>query len=170
MKRLLTVLCVAGLFFGCGGGGGDSAEYSAPADTPERVLIQVEAPEPLEVPAPVEVASDTDWEAKSHNKDIEIIGVLNVINPIAAYITAGFEQYGDRFSETLQEEWADTQAQLTAALTLYESCKERRSSGQYDKQLFLDMEEVWQGLVKTGVAGVRTNQMVDSEVKRITAT
>jgi len=155
---------------GCGGGGGDSAEYSEAPQAPERVLIQVEAPEPLEVPEPVEVASDTDWESKSHNKNIEIIGVLNVINPVAAYITAGFEQYGDRFSETLQEEWADTQVQLTAALTLYESCKERRSASQYDKQLFLDMEEVWQLLVKTGVAGMRTKSMVDSEVKRITAT
>jgi len=96
--------------------------------------------------------------------------VLNVINPVAAYITAGFEQYGDRFSDTLQEEWGDTQAQLTAAPTLYESCKERRSAGQFDKQLFLDMEEVWQLLVKTGVAGVRTKSMIDSEVKKITAT
>jgi hypothetical protein len=124
----------------------------------------------LEVPDPVEVASDTDWKSRCHNKDIEIIGVLNIINPVAAYITAGFEQYGDRFSETLKEEWADTQVQLTAALTLYESCKERRTAGQFDKQLFLDMEEVWQLLVKTGVAGVRTKSMVDSEAKKITAT
>ena len=170
MKGLLTVLCVGGLLVGCGGGGGDTAEYSESAQAPERVLIQVEAPEPLATPDPVEVSSDTDWEARVHNKDIEIIGVLNVINPIAAYITVGFEQYGDRFSDTLNEEWADTQVQLTAAMTLYESCKERRAAGQYDKQLFLDMEEVWQLLVKTGVAGVRTKQMVDSEVKRMTAT
>ena len=170
MKGLLTVLCVAGLLVGCGGGGGDTADYAETAQAPERVLIQVEAPEPLAAPEPVEVSSDTDWEARTHNKDIEIIGVLNVINPIAAYITAGFEQYGDRFSDTLNEEWGDTQTQLTAALTLYESCKERRSAGEYDKQLFLDMEEVWQLLVKTGVAGVRTKSMVDSEVKRLTAT
>ena len=170
MKGLLTVLCVAGLMVGCGGGGGDTAEYSEATQAPERALIQVEAPEPMAVPEPVEVASDTDWEARAHNKDIEIIEVLNIINPVAAYIAAGFEQYGDRFSETLQEEWVDTQAQLTAALTLYESCKERRSAGQHDKQLFLDMEEVWQLLVKTGVAGVRTKSMIDSEVKRLTAT
>ena len=95
---------------------------------------------------------------------------LNVINPVAAYITAGFDQYGDRFSDVLNEEWGDTQVQLTAALTLYESVKQRRDAGEFDKQLFLDMEEVWQLLVKTGVAGVRTKSMVDSESKRITGT
>jgi hypothetical protein len=164
------VLCISGLLTGCGGGGGDAGEYSETAQAPERVLIQVEAPEPLPMPEPVEVSSDTDWEARVHNKDIEIIGVLNVINPVAAYITAGFEQYGDRFSDTLDEEWGDTQAQFNAALALYESCKERSAAGDYDKKLFLDMEQVWQLLVKTGVAGVRTKSMVDSEVKRLTAT
>jgi hypothetical protein len=79
-----------------------------------------------------------------------------------------FAQYGDQFSPTLQEEWEDTQVQLTAALTLYEDCNERRASGSFEKQLFLDMEEVWQLLVKTGVAGVRTQSMVDSEVRRMT--
>ena len=167
MRVLVTILCVAGLV-GCSGGG--EATSTEPAATPERALIQVEAPAPLEVPAPVELSSDTDWEGKAHNKDIEIIEVLNVINPVAAYITAGFDQYGDRFSDVLNEEWGDTQVQLTAALTLYDSCKERRSAGTYDKQLFLDMEEVWQLLVKTGVAGVRTKTMIDAEVKRMTAT
>jgi len=170
MRGFLTVLCVAGLSIGCGGGGGEPAGQGPPAPSPERVLIQVEAPEPLEAPEAVEVSSDTDWEARIHNKDIEIIGVLNVINPIAAYITVGFEQYGDRFSPVLQEEWEDTQVQLTAAMGLYESCNERRAAGKYDKQLFLDMEEVWQLLVKTGVAGVRTKSMIDAEVKKITAT
>jgi hypothetical protein len=169
MKGLLIVLCIAGLSIGCGGGD-EATGYSETAQAPERVLIQVEMPEPLPTPEPVEVSSDTDWPARSYNKDIEIIGVLNVINPVAAYITAGFEQYGDRFSDTLNEEWGDTQAQLTAALTLYESCKERMAAGEHDKKLFLDLEEVWQGLVKTGVAGVRTKSMVDSEVKRLTAT
>ncbi len=170
MKEVLIVLCVAGMSIGCGGGSYDTAEDSTATRAAERPLIQVEPPKPLDAPEPVEVASDTDWKSRSHNKDIEIIGVLNVINPVAAYITAGFERYGDRFSETLQEEWGDTQKQLTAAMSLYESCKERRSAGKYDKQLFLDMEEVWQLLVKTGVAGVRTKSMVDSEVKKITAT
>jgi hypothetical protein len=170
MRSFLTVLAVAGLAIGCGGGGGEPAGPTASASAPERVLIQVDVPEPLVAPDPVEVSSENDWEAKSHNKDIEIIGVLNVINPVAAYITAGFEQYGDRFSPVLQEEWEDTQVQLAAALGLYESCKERRAAGEFDKQLFLDMEEVWQLLVKTGVAGVRTKSMVDAEVKKITAT
>ena len=42
------------------------------------------------------------------------------------------------------------------------------AAGQFDKQLFLDLEQVWQILVKTGVAGVRTKSMVDSEMARIT--
>ena len=131
-------------------------------------LIKFEEPEPLEVPEPVAVASETDWESKVHNKDIEIIQVLNIINPVAAYITAGFEQYGDRFSPTLDEEWGDTQVQLGSALALYEDCKARRAAGQFDKQLFLDLEEVWQLLVKTGVAGVRTKSMVDAELRKLT--
>jgi len=167
MRVLVTVLCLAGLV-GCAGGG--EATPAETAAAPARALIKVDAPEALEVPAPVVLTSDSDWEGKAHNKDIEIIEVLNVINPVAAYITAGFDQYGERFSDVLNEEWDDTQVQLTAALTLYESCKERRSAGSYDKQLFLDMEEVWQLLVKTGVAGVRTKTMIDSEVKRMTAT
>ena len=81
---------------------------------------------------------------------------------------AGFDQYGDRFSPTLHEEWEDTQAQLTAAMTLYDDCKKRREGGEIDKQLFLDMENVWQMLVKTGVAGVRAKSMVNSELARIT--
>jgi hypothetical protein len=170
MRGFLIVVCVAGLAFGCAGGGGDAGEQAGEAAAPARVLIKFDTPAPLEVPAPVALASAEDWEGKCHNKDGEILGVLNVINPVAAYITAGFKQYGDRFSDVLQEEWGDTQVQLTAALKLYESCKERRAAGKYDKKLFLDMEEVWQLLVKTGVAGVRTKSMVDSEVKRLTAT
>jgi len=41
------------------------------------------------------------------------------------------------------------------------------AAGNTDKQLFLDLEEVWQLLVKTGVAGVRTKSMVDAELKRM---
>ena len=79
----------------------------------------------------------------------------------------GFKQHGSKFSPTLQEEWTDTQEQLGKALGLYDSCKKRKSAaGEFDKQLFLDLEEVWQGLVKTGVAGVRTKQMVDAELKK----
>jgi hypothetical protein len=164
MRSLLMGILGISLFVGCGG------TDNQPMDEPEAEapLLTVEAPEPLAVPDPVDVGSEEDWEARVHNKDIEIIQVLNVINPVAAYITEGFAQYGDQFSPTLQEEWEDTQVQLTAALTLYEDCNERRASGSFEKQLFLDMEEVWQLLVKTGVAGVRTQSMVDSEVRRMT--
>ncbi|HEB83844.1 MAG TPA: hypothetical protein ENI92_02455, partial [Bacteroidetes bacterium] len=104
----------------------------------------------------MQVKSNEDWEAKVHNKNIEVLQVINIVNPVAAYITAGFKKYGDKFSPTLKEEWTDTQAQLTQALTLYDDCKKRMEKKQYDKQLFLDLEGVWQVLVKTGVAGVRT--------------
>jgi len=163
--RILTIgILAAGLVAGCGGA--DSAPAAeAEAEAP---LLTVEAPEPIPVPEPVELTSDEDWEGKVHNKDIEVVQVLNIIVPIATYITAGFEKYGNDFSPTLQEEWEDTQVQLTAAQTLYADCKERRAAGAFDKQLFLDMEEVWQGLVKTGVAGVRTQQMVNAEIRRMT--
>jgi hypothetical protein len=164
MKHLLLgvlAICVAA---GCG----DSASSGGQGSADEAPLLSVEAPAPIDVPARVDVSSDTDWEAKVHNKEIEVLQVINVINPIAAYITEGFNQYGDRFSDVLQEEWEDTQVQLTSAMTLYDSCKERKSAGQFEKQLFLDMEEVWQLLVKTGVAGVRTNSMVESEMRRMT--
>ena len=163
MKNLLfgaLAICVAA---GCS----DSSNSSGQGSEAEPPLLSVEAPAPLDIPAPVDVSSDTDWEAKVHNKEIEVLQLINVINPIAAYITEGFNQYGDRFSEMLHEEWQDTQNQLTSALTLYDSCKERKSAGQFEKQLFLDMEEVWQILVKTGVAGVRTNSMVDTELRRL---
>jgi len=166
MIRITIALLAAFLLFGCGGDTGESTEG---AEEPQGVQLNVEVPAPLEEPQPKEVSSDTDWEAKAHNKEIEVIQVLNIITPVAAYITEGFKQYGDRFSPTLQEEWGDTQEQLTKALTLYESCKQRKAAGEYDKQLFLDLEEVWQLLVKTGVAGVRTKQMVDSALKQITA-
>jgi hypothetical protein len=164
MKNVLIAVLGLGLMVGCGGAEeGPAAEAEA-----EAPLLTVEAPEPLAIPEAMDVSSDEDWEARVHNKDIEIIQVLNVINPVAAYITEGFAQHGDDFSPTLQEEWEDTQAQLTSALSLYDSCNERRAAGGFEKQLFLDMEEVWQILVKTGVAGVRTQSMVDSEIRRMT--
>jgi len=156
MRSLTIGVLAAALAVGCGGTDGAPAG-EAEAEAP---LLTVETPDPIPVPEPVEVTSDEDWEGKVHNKDIEVLQLINVINPVAAYITEGFAQHGDNFSETLEEEWQDTQVQLTAALTLYEDC--------IDRQLFLDMEEVWQGLVKTGVAGVRTQQMVDAEIRRMT--
>ena len=163
MKRMFVVGLVALAFAGCSGGAEDAADQVA-AEAP--ALIKVEAPEPVPVPEPQTVSSETDWAAKAHNKEIEVLQVVNIINPVAVYITAGFEQYGDKFSETLHEEWADTQVQLTKALTLYEDCKARKAAGKFDKQLFLDLEEVWQLLVKTGVAGLRTKSMVDAELQR----
>lgn len=166
MKKLTMLVLVSGLLLGCGGST-DEAVYEAEEPTVETVLIEVEAPPVLPVDEPREVMGEDDWEAKVHNKNIEVVGVINIINPVAAYITEGFKQYGDSFSDTLHEEWEDTQVQLTQATTLYESCNERMAAGEYDKQLFLDLEQVWQGLVKTGVAGVRTKSMVDSELARL---
>ena len=162
MKLTISLIAVLVLVFGCGG---ESQEYSEqPSTTTTAVTLNVQAPDPLPMPEYKTPASDTDWESKVHNKDIEIIQVLNVINPVAAYIIEGFNQYGDKFNAQLHEEWEDTQVQLNRALSLYEDCKNRRKSGAFDKKLFLDMEEVWQLLVKTGVAGVRAKSMIDSEL------
>jgi hypothetical protein len=166
MKRFVILALLPVFLVACAPseeGGQDQATAAAGPG----VELDVTPPEPMEVPEPVEVSSDTDWEAKAHNKNIEVIQVMNIINPVAAYITKGFEEYGDRFSATLEEEWSDTQAQLTKAQTLYESARGRMEAGEYDKQLFLDLEEVWQLLVKTGVAGVRTKSMVDQELANI---
>ena len=161
MRGLSILVVAAFLAAACGGGGeGGSAQGTAAAGP----TVEFDQPEPLEVPAARTVASDTDWEARVHNKEIEVLQVINIINPVAAFITAAFEQYGPRFSEVLQEEWTDTQEQLTKAMTLYDSCNERKAANRFNKQLFLDMEEVWQLLVKTGVAGVRTQSMVNQEL------
>jgi len=166
MKKFWIVLIATALTIGCSGGGAPE-EATEPAPAP-RALIHVQAPEPLELPELLPVSSPTDWEARVHNKDREIIEVLNILNPVAAYITEGFKQYGTRFSDTLHDEWLDTQKQLTEGLALYEKAKQRRAGGTYDKQLFLDMEQCWQILVKTGVSGVRAKTMVDDELRRMT--
>ena len=165
MKKIAMFILVPALLIGCGGAS-DETVYEAAEPAAEPVLIEVEAPPAIEVPERVEVASDDDWAARVHNKNVEVLEVVNIINPVAAYITEGFKQYGNSFSPTLQEEWADTQVQLTAATTLYGDCQKRMEAGGYDKKLFLDLEEVWQLLVKTGVAGVRTKSMVDAELAR----
>ena len=166
MKKIAILILVPGLLIACGGTS-DEAAYEAGEPAAEAVLFEVEAPPAIEVPERVEVASDDDWAARVHNKNVEVLEVVNIINPVAAYITEGFKQYGNSFSPTLQEEWEDTQVQLGQAMTLYDSCKERMAAGEYDEVLFLDLEEVWQLLVKTGVAGVRTKSMIDSEVARL---
>ena len=153
------------LLVSCGQQAAPPEEQSAAADKP---LLNVKAPDPIPVPDRMEPSSDTDWKARVNNKDIEVIQIINIINPVAAFITEGFKQYGDRFSDQLQEEWYDTQQQLGKALALYGSCKERRDKGAFDKKLFLDMEETWQLLVKTGVAGVRAKTMVDAEIRKLT--
>ena len=165
MKKFAIIIFVSACALGCGGTG-EEGTYESEAPSAEPVLLEVEAPPALDVPERREVAADDDWEARAHNKNIEVLEVINIINPVAAYITEGFKQYGDSFSPTLHEEWEDTQAQLGQATTLYDSCNERMAAGEYDEALFLDLEEVWQLLVKTGVAGVRTKSMIDSELAR----
>ncbi len=164
MKNLIALLVVSLFILGCGGGDGQ-----APETTEKSILpVTFTAPDAMEVPEAKAVESETDWEARVHNKNIEIIQVLNILNPIAAYITAAFEQYGDRIeSATVHEEWADTQVQLTAALNLYGDCNKRIEAKKFNKKLFLDLENTWQLLVKTGVAGVRTNQMVDEALTKL---
>ena len=164
MKRLAILALMPAFLFACGPA--EEADEAGEA-LQSGIQLDVTPPEALEVPELRELASDEDWEAKAHNKNKEVIEIINIINPIAAYIVKGFEEYGESFSPTLTEEWEDTQVQLTAATTLWDSCKERMAAADYDKKLFLDLEEVWQLLVKTGVAGVRTKSMVDSELSRM---
>jgi hypothetical protein len=162
---MLFIVLMTGLFLaGC-------AQQEAPDTTSETpaqqaLVVKVEAPEALEVPAAMEPKSDTDWEAITNNKNIEIIQVVNIINPVAAYIIAAFDQYGDKLGSFTHEEWEDTQAQLGKASTIYEDCKKRMAAGDHDKQLFLDLEEAWQVFVKVGVAGVRTKSMIDADLEK----
>ncbi len=165
MHRLIVLIAIAALMAGCSGGGSDTQQQVA--ESKPAIKLNVTAPDPIPVPEAKTVSSDTDWEVIVHNKEIEIIQVLNILNPVAAYLTEGFKQYGSRFSPTLNEEWVDTQAQLTQALDLYSDCKNRKKEGKYDKQLFLDLEGAWQLLVKTGVAGMRAKSMMDAELEKI---
>ena len=165
MKKLVPLFIAVCAFFNCGGGDTGPAK-DAPSSAGAKVNFT--KPDPLSVPESKTPKNDSDWEALVNNKEIEVIQVLNIINPIAVFITAGFEQYGARINnQTVHEEWEDTQAQLGQALSLYDSCKDRKKSGQFNKKLFLDMENTWQILVKTGVAGVRTKQMLDAELVKL---
>lgn len=148
---------------------GEGQDDSAPAaEAPKpTITINAKAPDPIPVPARQEAKADDDWAAKVNNKEAEVIELINTLNPVAAYLTEAFKQYGNKFSPALNEEWHDTQQQLTQGLGLYDDCKKRKGEGQVDKKLFLDLEEAWQLLVKTGVAGLRTKSMVDAELQRI---
>jgi len=167
MKKLVPIIICLVYLCACGGGG-DMDSAPATDESSSGASVEFTAPEAVPVPDYMAAKSDEDWKAKVNNKDIEIIQVINIINPVAAYLTAGFKQYGSQIKNpTLHEEWTDTQEQLTKALTLYESCKDRKKKNQFDKKLFLDMEDTWQLLVKTGVAGVRTKSMLDAELQKI---
>ncbi len=164
MKIMLPLLLAIFFIFGCESK--DKTTTSESQGITGGAKVVYNEPEPQEVPEPKTPSSDEDWEAKVHNKNIEIIQVLNIINPVAAYLIAGFEQYGAQIDNpTVHGDWEDTQVQLGKALELYDACNAKIEKGQYSKQLFLDMEGVWQLLVKTGVAGVRTKQMLDAELK-----
>lgn len=166
MKIFIPLLIALLYLAGCGETEETSTETSGGQAT--GLTVKYETPKAMEEPAYITPESDKDWKAKVNNKEKEIIQVLNIINPIAAYITAGFDQYGQRIKNMMvHEEWEDTQVQLTKALELFDSCKKRKEQGKFDKQLFLDMEDTWQLLVKTGVAGVRTKSMLDAELQKL---
>jgi hypothetical protein len=164
-KQISFFICILYLL-GCGGT--EETTTTTVEDQSSGVTVSFETPKSMEEPTYIDPKSDEDWAAKVNNKEKEVIQVLNIINPVAVYLTAGFEQYGTRIKNTtVHEEWKDTQEQLTKALTLYDDCKKRKEQGKFDKKLFLDMEETWQILVKTGVAGVRTKSMLDAELQKL---
>ncbi len=166
MKKVLLLLITCFLLFSCQQGGDDA--QPAESDQPKGLTVEFETPDVLAVPDAKPVSSEDDWEAKVHNKNIEIVQVLNILNPVAAYLTAGFKQHGEKINKPyIHEEWEDTQAQLGAALGQYKSCQERIDKKEFNKKLFLDLEGTWQILVKTGVAGVRTKQMLDEELAKL---
>jgi hypothetical protein len=161
---LITILITGLSLTGCSKKEAGSSD--APAITQTGLEVTFEAPAPMEVTARMEPESDSDWHAISNNKNIEIVEVLNIITPVAVYITAAFEQYSAKLGEITHEEWEDTQHQLTKGSTLYGDCVKRLEAGKYDRQLFLDLEESWQIFVKVGVAGLRTKAMLEADLKR----
>jgi len=165
LKILLLGIIAGILMIGCSS---DESSYveDTPADKSPGLVVKAESPEPMVAPDRMEPKSENDWEAIANNKNIEIIGVLNVINPVATYIIAAFDQYGDKLGVITHEEWEDTGAQLGRANGIYEDCKKRMEQKKFDKQLFLDLEEAWQVYVKVGVAGLRTKAMLDDDLKR----
>ncbi|MCP4567439.1 MAG: hypothetical protein GY841_07655 [FCB group bacterium] len=164
-KVILAMILIAGLILvGCSQE--DSSSTTTDEPTAPKLVVNYETPAVLDVPARMEPKSDSDWEAIANNKNAEIVEVLNILNPVAAYLTAAFEQYGSKFGEITIEEWTDTQDQLTKASNLYGECKQRMADNKFDKKLFLDLENAWQIFVKVGVAGLRTKTMVDMDLAK----
>jgi hypothetical protein len=153
------------LIFGCSQQ--ESSQKTDQAESKSGVQVSYKIPDPMSVPERITPESENDWDAKVSNKNAEIVEVLNILNPVAAYLTAAFEQYGDRLSEVTLDEWDDTVAQLTRANEIYEKAKVKMEQKKFDKSLFLQLEEAWQIYVKVGVAGVRTKTMVDSELEKM---
>jgi hypothetical protein len=145
----------------------ESSQKTEQAESKSGAQVSYKTPDPMAVPERITPESESDWAAKVNNKNAEIVEVLNILNPVAAYLTAAFEQYGDRLSQVTLEEWDDTVAQLTRANGIYEKAKATMEQKKFDKSLFLQLEEAWQIYVKVGVAGVRTKTMVDSELAKM---
>ena len=96
MKYQILLVVALAFVVGCGGAGQDVADAPAEPAAGPAIKLEVETPEPTPVPEYVEPESDTDWVARINNKDKEIVEVLNIITPIAAYITVGFGCTGGR--------------------------------------------------------------------------
>ena len=135
-------------------------------DPTDQIVQSLEATIEALVEEVEEAAAEEAEEIVEVSENIEIVEVLNIITPVAVYLTAAFEQYADKFGEITHEEWEDTQHQLTSGSTLYGDCVKRLEAGEYDRQLFLDLEESWQIFVKVGVAGLRTKSMLEADLKR----
>lgn len=162
---LIAIIFFALMISGCSQQ--ESSQKTEQSETKTAAQVNYKAPDPMAVPERITPESDNDWAARVNNKNAEIVEVLNILNPVAAYLTAAFEQYGDRLSQVAHDEWDDTVAQLTRANDIYEKGKAKIEQEKFDKSLFLQLEEAWQIYVKVGVAGVRTKTMVDSELEKM---
>ncbi len=80
MKIMLPLLLAIFFIFGCESK--DKTTTSESQGITGGAKVVYNEPEPQEVPEPKTPSSDEDWEAKVHNKNIEIIQVFNIINAI----------------------------------------------------------------------------------------
>ena len=165
LKIISIGAIIAIIFAGCSQQ--ESAQQTEQSTSKSAAQVSYSAPEPMLVPDRVTPKTESDWPAKVNNKNAEIVEVLNILNPVAAYLTAAFEQYGGKLSQGAHDEWDDTVAQLTRANGIYETAKKKMEQKKFDKSLFLQLEEAWQIYVKVGVAGVRTKTMVDDELGKM---